>query len=114
MRETYLPSGRVSWGRLLGWIPVALPLVLLSRWVFSLFIRAGLYSPFLGPWVAALPAAGAAYFLAWSGRCRHRGVGAAVGLLTGLIAFLDCYQFEFARFAGPQALPRIDLLPHYL
>jgi hypothetical protein len=113
-RETYRPSGRVSWGRLALWLALSLPLALLAGGTLWAAFRGGFYVLFFIPLVAGLLAGGAAWLTVSAGRCRNRWVGAAVGLVAGLIAFVSSYQFDLAHEAGLGHLHRLDLLPGYV
>jgi len=85
-RETYLSSGRVSWGRLARWLALSSPLALLAGAVLYAAFRGGFYVPILIPLLARVLAGGAAWMTVSLGRCRNRWVGALVGLVAGLVA----------------------------
>jgi hypothetical protein len=113
-RETYLSSGRVSWGRLARWLALSSPLALLAGAVLYAAFRGGFYVPILIPLLAGLLAGGAAWMTVSLGRCRNRWVGALVGLVAGLVALVGSYQFDLAHEAGLGSLYRLDLLPGHV
>src|SRR5262249_29597238 len=99
-RETYRPSGRVSWGRLAVWLVLSLPLALLAGGLLEAAFRGGFYAVFIVPLFAGLLAGGAAWLAVSMGRCRNRWVGAAVGLVAGAVVLVSSYQFDLAHEAG--------------
>jgi hypothetical protein len=113
-RETYRPSGRVNWGRLALGLVLSSPLALLAGGILDAVFRGGLYVVFLVPLFAGLLAGGAAWLTVSAGRCRNRWVGAAVGLVAGLVGLVSSYQFDLAWEAGPEHLYRLDLLPAHV
>ena len=113
-RETYHPSGRVSWGRLALWLVLSLPLPLLAGGLLEAAFRGGVYVVILVPLVAGLLAGGAAWLAVSAGRCRNRWVGAAAGLFLGAVGLVSSYQFDLAHEAGPGHLHRLDLLPAHV
>jgi hypothetical protein len=113
-RESYRSSGRVDWGRLAVGFVLSLPLALLAGGGLWAAYRGGFYVWFFIPLIAGALASGTGWLAVATGRCRNRWVGAAVGLLTGLVALVSYYQLDLALGAGPGSLYRLDLLPGYV
>jgi hypothetical protein len=113
-RESYRSSGRVDWGRLAVGLALSLPLALLAGCGLWAAYRGGFYVWFFIPLIAGALTGGTGLVAVSAGRCRNRWVGAAVGLLAGLVALVSSYQFDLTLGAGPGSLYRLDLLPGYV
>ncbi len=113
-RETYQSTGRVSWGRLAVAFVLSSPLALMAGCLLCVAFRNGFFLLFLIPLLAGVLAGGTALIAVSAGRCRNRWVGAAVGLVAGLVALVSYYQFDLAYEAGGEALYRLDLLARHV
>lgn len=113
-RKTYQPSSRVPWGRFALWLVLSSPLALLSGFGLYAAFRGGFYFLFFVPLLAGCVAAGSALLSVSAGRCRNRWLGAAAGLLAGIVALVSYFQFDLAYQEGLSSLHRLDLLPGHI
>jgi len=113
-RETYVPSGRVNWGKLVLWFVLTLPFPLAAGWLLFRILHWGMYVLIVVPLFAGLLTAGGTWMTVWLSKCRNRWAGAAAGVVAGLIAFLSYYQFDYADAVGLDQIYRVDQLPAYI
>jgi hypothetical protein len=113
-RDRYRPDQRVR--------PTALPLLVCGAllaaaavaWVMKLLFMHGWYLVFLVPLVGGAVLGGVLYLLVGLAHCRIPWLAAALGLVTGLVAFLGYYHLCLVDLIGPAHIARVDLLPRYI
>jgi hypothetical protein len=93
-RETYQPSGRINWGRLVPWLVLSSLPALLLGYLVGAASRAGFRGLILIPLLGALLVGGTAWLAVAGARCRNRWVGAGLGLLLGLVAVIGYCDFD--------------------
>jgi hypothetical protein len=95
-------------------ILLALPIALLTGFLLCQLFLVGFYLIGVAPLIAGLLTGGGVALAVHLGRCRNRWVGAAAGLLAGLVMYLGYYQFHFASLFGYRHVHRVDVLPRWV
>ncbi|HLN29717.1 MAG TPA: hypothetical protein VK395_18370 [Gemmataceae bacterium] len=112
-RKHFTSRSIVSLPRLPILILGAFASALCMAWLLHLTFLCNFYMSVLGPALAALGLGFALRGLVGGAHCRNHWVAGAVGLISGLILYLGCYQLCFAAAAPPFAW-RMELLPNYI
>ena len=108
--ESYRPSGRVKWVRLVFLaVPTSAVGVGLAFCLSAAYERGWYRSPFVALGAALLMTL-MAYLTVLFGHCRNRKVACVYAVLSGLLVYVGHFYVNFYSHAGPQAARRIDLL----
>ena len=112
-RKYYVPSGQVNWAKFLPFVLLALVGSIVGAWLLAFLFRHGFYFVGIIPVLFGLGTAGLTILAVKQAHCRSRLIGAALGIVTGLILHLGYYYFDACHSIGLGLLP-VRIVPSYI